>query len=135
MRDCLLAPERTMTQCRDTDRTQRDTGRFTAVRAFEAAEATAVVGLAAIFVGATGSVVDGGGATSGCGDGVDATTTGATGGGVVSAGGRDARLSFTAVTARAIARSLSSGVPGGAFAFATAAVLGRDGGAFFEAAF
>jgi hypothetical protein len=30
MRDSLLAPDRTITQCRDTERTQRDAGRFVA---------------------------------------------------------------------------------------------------------
>jgi len=136
IRDCLLAPDRTITQCRDTDRTQRDTGRFAATFALVAVDATEVVGFAVVLtVGGTGSTVRGGATTSVFGAGVGATATGAMTAGVVSAIGREAMLSFAAFTARAIATSLSSGVTGGVFASAFTAAFGRGGGAFFEAAF
>ena len=136
MRDCLLAPDRTITQCRDTERTQRDAGRFTAVLALVAADATDVVGFETVLLSAGGSTVGGGVVTSGCGAGADAASVGPTATGVVSIGVRAARLSFAALTARAIARSLSSGVGGGAFALASIAVVfGRGGVAFFDAAF
>ena len=51
IRDCLLAPERTITQCRDTDRTQRDTGRLGGDEALVVADATDVAGFATVFAG------------------------------------------------------------------------------------
>ena len=146
MRDCLLAPERTMTQCRDTERTHREAGRFGNL-AIVFSAATVATGLVVDFdatgsiagdvgwVRGAGSAFGGGGGGSVFGDAFAKTVVGPTAA-TLSADGRVARLSFAATTARAIARSLSSGVGGGAFSFvATAAVLGRGGGALFDAAF
>ena len=145
MRDCLLAPERTMTQCRDTERTHRDAGRFADFGTVFSADAAVVPGVAAAGFDAPASVGGGVGWVRGAGSpfGTDTVFGAASANTVVgatavtlSADGRVARLSFAATTARAIARSLSSGVDGGAFSFcATAAVLGRGGGALFDAAF
>lgn len=145
IRDCLLAPERTMTQCRETERTHRDAGRFGNFATVFSAEAAVVTGLAATGLDGAGSIVGDGGWIRGAGSifgaesvfGVaSAKTVVGPSGVTLSTGGRAARLSFAAKTARAIARSLSSGVEGAAFAVAaTDAALGRGGGALFDAAF
>ena len=127
-----------MTQCRDTDRTQRDAGRFAAVRALVAVEATDVVCF--LWFETIGWTAGAAAASSDLGAGVGAMAggamTGAIAGGAVSALGRDAMLSLVAATARAIATSVSRAVPGGAFGFAsTATVFGRGAGAPLDAAF
>ena len=53
MRDSLLAPERTMTQCRDTERTQCAFCRFGADDAVLATDATGVTGF--VIVAAAGA--------------------------------------------------------------------------------
>jgi hypothetical protein len=138
IRDCLLAPERTITQCRDTERTQRAFTRFEATGALVAADATDVTGFAAVCADVETSTAGGTAASSfGVGAvGAGPIATGVTADGEVSVFVRIERLSLASATARAIAISVSSGVVGGAFAFdSAAAVFGRDGGALFDAPF